>query len=364
MYAEQQTFSIEFDYTGAFMMKDFFNKLLTGMSIGIVVSLIPNALLGEILKLMIPHAPFLQQVLDVTVIVMSLLPVLIGVMVGITFKCTPIQTASIGLAAMVGSGAIQKTADGLFQLNGIGIVINTGITAALAVLFMQWIGARLKAYSILLLPTLSILIPGMIGLTLLPYVKAATGLIGIGIAHITSMQPVVMGAIIAVVFCLIILSPLSTVGVATVIMLSGVGSGAANLGICAAGVGLAIASYKANSLGTALAHVLGSPKIQMRNFFMKPKIAFPMLITAAILGALAGFLNIQGTPYSAGFGLSGLVGPLNFMHLADGGWTIKNIAIMLSTFFILPVVLNIGLIYVFSRKLKMIKSEDYQLHFE
>ena len=89
-------------------MKDFFSKLLTGMSLGIVVSLIPNALLGEILKLMIPHFPVLQHILDITVFVMSLLPVMIGVMVGITFKLSSIQTASIGIAAMVGSGAIQK----------------------------------------------------------------------------------------------------------------------------------------------------------------------------------------------------------------------------------------------------------------
>ncbi len=345
-------------------MKDFFSKLLNGMSIGIVVSLIPNALLGELLKLLIPHFPVLQHLFDITLYVMSLLPVLIGVMVGITFKLTPIQTASVGIAAMVGSGAIQKTADGLFALQGIGIVINTGITAALAVLFVQLIGNRLKGYSILLIPTLSILIPGMIGYTILPFIKFVTGLLGVAIANVTSLQPVLMGAIIAVFFCVIILSPISTVGIATVIMLSGIGSGAANLGIVAAGVGLAIASYKANSLGTALAHVLGSPKIQMRNFFMKPRIAFPMLITAAILGALAGVLNIQGTPYSAGFGLSGLVGPLNYINLADGGWTAKNISIMLSTFFILPIVLNLSLIYIFSRKLKMIKPEDYKLSFE
>ncbi|AXN38513.1 MULTISPECIES: PTS transporter subunit IIC [Peribacillus] len=345
-------------------MKDFFSKLLTGMSIGIVVSLIPNALLGEVLKLLIPHFPVLQHIFDITVFVMSLLPVMIGVMVGITFKLTSIQTASVGIAAMVGSGAIQKTADGLFALNGIGIVINTGITAALTVLFVQLIGDRLKAYSILLMPTLSILVPGMIGYLILPFVKSSTGLLGVAISNVTSLQPIIMGAIISVVFCLIILSPISTVGVATVIMLSGIGSGAANLGIVAAGVGLAIASYKANSLGTALAHVLGSPKIQMRNFFMKPKIAFPMLITAAILGALAGLLNIQGTPYSAGFGLSGLVGPLNYMKLAEGGWAVENVAIMLSTFFILPIVLNLGLIYIFSKKLKLIKAEDYKLHFD
>ena len=204
----------------------------------------------------------------------------------------------------------------------------------------------------------------MIGYLILPFVKTATGLLGVAIANVTTLQPILMGAIISVIFCIIILSPISTVGVATVIMLSGIGSGAANLGIVAAGVGLTFASYKANSLGTALAHVLGSPKIQMRNFFMKPKIAFPMLITAAILGALAGVLNIQGTPYSAGFGLSGLVGPLNYINLAEGGSTSKNVTIMISTFFILPIVLNLSLIYVFSRKLKMIKAEDYKLNFD
>lgn len=345
-------------------MRDFFSKLLTGMSIGIVVSLIPNALLGEILKLFIPHYPMLQSILDMTVIVMSMLPVMIGVMVGITFKLSSIQTASVGIATMIGSGVVQKTADGLFTLNGIGVVVNAGVTAGLAVLFVQVLGNRLKEYSILLMPTLSILIPGMIGYLILPFVQDATGLLGELVAKLTTLQPVIMGALISVAFCLIILSPISTVGVATVIMLSGVGSGAANLGVVAAGVGLAFASYKANSLGTALAHVLGSPKIQMRNFFMKPKIALPMLITAAILGALAGVLNIQGTPYSAGFGLSGLVGPLNYMNLAEGGWTIKNISIMLSMFFILPIILNVTLIHYFSKKLSMIKPEDYKLHFE
>ena len=345
-------------------MKDFFSKLLNGMSIGIVVALIPNALLGEILKILIPYFPALEHLFDITVMVMSLLPILIGVMVGVTFKLTPIQTASVGIAAMIGSGAIMKTEEGVFALNGIGIVINTGITAALAVLFVLWIGNRLKGYSILLIPTLSIIVPGMIGYALLPFIRYSTELLGELVAAVTNMQPVLMGAMIAVIFCLIILSPISTVGVATVIMLSGIGSGAANLGIVAAGVGLAIASYKANSLGTALAHVLGSPKIQMRNFIMKPKIAFPMLITAAFLGGLAGVLNIQGTPYSAGFGLSGLVGPLNYINLAEGGWTLNNITIMLGTFLILPIILNLGLIYVFSRKLKMIKADDYKLNFE
>lgn len=345
------------------MTKDFFNKLLNGMSIGIVVALIPNALLGELMKLVIPYFSPLEHLLDITVMVMSLLPVLMGVMVGVLFKMTPIQIASVGIAAMIGSGAIVKTGDA-FTLNGIGIVVNTGITVALTVLFLQWIGGRLKGYSILLIPTLSILVPGLFGYMLLPYVKSLTLVIGSGIDYVTSLQPIIMGSIIAVIFCLIILSPISTVGVATAIMLSGIGSGAANLGIVATGVGLAIASYKSNSLGTALAHVLGSPKIQMRNFFMKPRIAYPMLITSAILGALAGVFNIQGTPYSAGFGLSGLVGPLNYINLTDTGWTMGNISIMVSVFFIIPVMLNYALIYIFSKKYQIITNDDYKLDFE
>lgn len=344
-------------------MKDFFNKLLTGMSIGIVVSLIPNALVGEIFKLLIPDAPFLQHVLNLTIITMSMLPAMIGVTVGMTFKLTPIQTASIGLAAVVGSGVITMK-DGIMTLSGIGVVLNTGITAALAVLFVQFIGVKLKDYTILLMPTLSIFIPGLIGYVLLPYVKAGTGVIGTGIQHVTTLQPVAMGAIIAVIFCLLILSPLSTVGVATVIMLSGIGSGAANLGIVSAGVGLCIASYKVNSLGTALAHVLGSPKIQMRNFFMKPKMAFPMLITAAILGGLAGIFNIQGTPMSAGFGLSGLIGPLNYINLTADGWSTTNITIMVTMFFILPILLNVVLLRLFEHKFKMIEANDYKISIE
>ncbi|MGE7622962.1 PTS transporter subunit IIC [Viridibacillus sp. NPDC096237] len=345
-------------------MKDFFNKLLTGMSMGIVVSLIPNALVGEILKLIIPYFPILQHILDISVLVMSMLPVIIGVTVGLSFKLTPIQTASIGLASIVGSGVVQISTDGVMTLNGIGVVINTGITAGLAVLFVKYVGTRLKDYTILLLPALTIFIPGLLGTIILPFVRNGSGYVGVIINNITHLQPVIMGSTIAVIFSILILSPLSTIGVATVIMLSGIGAGAANLGVVASGVGMCIASYKANSLGTALAHVMGSPKIQMRNFFMKPKIALPMMITAAILGGLAGIVEVAGTPISAGFGLAGLVGPLNYINLATGGWNLFNITVMLSMFFILPIVLNVMFLRLFEHKFKLIKSDDYKVHFE
>ena len=341
-------------------MKNFINNVLTGMSMGIVVCLIPNALVGEILKLIIPYVPQLQTILDISVIAMSLLPVIIGVMTGICFKLTPIQTCSVGLAAFIGSG-VYTLQDSVLTLAGIGVVINIGLTSAIAVLFVQFLGNKLKDFTLLLMPALSMFIPGLIGMTTLPYIRTASGWVGEVIMYLTSLQPVVMGALIAMIFSVLIISPISTVGIATVIMLSGIGAGAANLGVCASGVGMCIASYRANNFGTAIAHVC-SAKIQMRNFFMKPKIAFPMIITAGILGALAGAFEIVGTPYSAGFGLGGFVGPLKYLDIV--GWTPYTITLACSLFIALPIILNLVLLKVFSLKFKWITSEDYRVNYE
>lgn len=345
-------------------LKDFMSKVLTCMSLGIVVCLIPNALVGEILKLMIQIFPEIKTVLEtflnISILATSLLPVIIGVLVGIQFKLTQIQTMSVGLATMVGSGVVSFTETGM-TMAGIGVVINIGITAAIAVIFVQWIGTRLKDYTLLLMPALSIFIPGLIGMFTLPFVRSGSNYIGVGIMFLTDLQPIVMGMLIAMIFSLLILSPISTIGVATVIMISGIGAGAANLGVCASGVGMAIASYRANNFGTSLAHI-ASAKIQMRNFFMKPKIAAPTIITAAILGALAGIFKITGDPYSAGFGLAGFVGPLKYLSIEN--WSPSSILISIMMFIVLPIILNLFFIRLFERKMKWIKPDDYKVTYE
>ena len=340
-------------------MKNFINNVLTGMSMGIVVCLIPNALVGEILKLIIPYVPQLQGILDISIIAMSLLPLVIGVMTGICFKLTPVQTTSVGLASFIGGGSYTMT-DGVLTLAGIGVVINIGITAAIAVLLVQFLGKHLKDFTLIAMSALTMFIAGGVGLFTLPYVRTGSMWVGDVIMYFTSLQPVLMGAIIAVIFSLLIISPISTIGVATAIMLSGIGAGAANLGVCASGVGMCIASYRANNFGTAIAHVV-SAKIQMRNFFMKPTIALPMIITAAILGALGGLFEIVGTPYSAGFGLGGFVGPLKYLDLV--GWNVTSITLALTLFIALPVILNLIFIKVFSTKLRWVKSDDYRVDY-
>ncbi len=112
------------------------------------------------------------------------------------------------------------------------------------------------------------------------------------------------------VFAVLIVSPISSVGIATAISLSGIASGSANLGIVAGSFTLAIMGASVNSLGTTLAHFIGTPKIQMANMLEKPKLFIPVMVNAAIAGAIGAIFNIKGTPMSAGFGFSGLIGPL------------------------------------------------------
>lgn len=53
--------------------KEFVSKILTGMSIGIVVALIPSALLGELGK-----ALNIQAIVDITKMASNLLTVVMG----------------------------------------------------------------------------------------------------------------------------------------------------------------------------------------------------------------------------------------------------------------------------------------------
>lgn len=343
---------------------DFIMKVLNGISIAVVVALVPQALLGELLKALLPIAPQLKTVITLVALSSSMLPILIGVLVGMQFKLTPIQTASVGIAAALGSGVATVDPDGGFHLQGTGLVINTGITAALAVAVVLWVGPRLGNYTILLLSTIVVITAGTIGwVVTYPAVRAFSVWLGDVINGATGFQPIAMGAILSLAFCLAIVSPISTVGIATAIYMSGVAAGTANLGVVAAGFGLAIAGWKANGMATSLLPVLGSPKVHMANIWGRPLNFLPLALTSVILGAIGGALGISGTPISAGFGVSGLVGPLAALNAEGWGWSAANIAIIVAVFVIVPIALSIASFKLCSA-LGLVRSENYTLDFK
>ncbi|WP_027626432.1 PTS transporter subunit IIC [Clostridium lundense] len=336
--------------------KEFISKVLTGMSIGIVVALIPSALLGELGK-----ALNIQPIVEITKMASSLLTIVMGLCIAMQFKMSPIQSGTLAITTMIGSGALKMNGK-VIQFAGMGDVINAGITAALAVLLILYIGDKLKAYTMLCVPTVVITLIGFAGLQLLPYVSSITRYLGNMVDMFTTLQPVLMGIFTSVTFAILIVSPVSTVGVAMAISLSGIGSGTANLGICAAGFGLAVAGFKVNGLGTSLAHVLGSPKMQLANFAKKPAMILPIIANAAVVGALGGLQKIQGTPMSAGFGISGLIGPINHLNIA--GYSTGSFVITIIMFVVAPLILSFVFKYLFVNVLKIVKDEDYLIEFK
>lgn len=331
--------------------KDFGNKILNGMSIGIVAALVPSAILGELSK-----ALGLTMLVTITGISARLASVAMGLCIAHQFKLKPIHAVSLAIATMIGSGAIAVR-EGSLVLAGLGDVINAGITATIAVALLVYLGDKMKSYTMIIVPTITVAIAGAIGMLTLPYVTMITGAVGQFIAWCTTLQPVLMGALISASFAIIIISPISTVGIALAISLSGIGSGAANLGICAAGFGLAIAGFSVNGWGTSLASVLGSPKLHMANFLKHPIMSLPLVCNAVVLGILAGIFNIVGTPMSAGFGISGLVGPLNYLGLA--GYSFSTILLAVLIFALIPIALGFVFRYVFFTVFKILKPEDY-----
>lgn len=333
---------------------------LNGLSTGIVVALIPGALINQLVKALLPSMPQLSFILALTSFASALLPAISAVCVGMTGKLTPIQTSSIALAATAGAGNFMMN-NGKITVTGSGDVINTAITIMIAYGLVLFFGKKLKAYTILLVPLLVLLIAGGIGcLTRIP-VGQFTSLIGLGVQKLTDLQPIIMGMLMGIVFGLLIVSPISSVGIATAISISGIASGSANLGITAVSFALAVFGWKSNSFGTSIAHFLGSPKMQMANLMTNPKLLIPLLINAGIMGGLGAVFPIQGTPMSAGFGFSGLIGPIAAM--ANRSANLFNILLIAILFFFLPIALGILMNYLFNSKVHLFTSKDFELDF-
>lgn len=340
--------------------KAFAMNVLNGIAAGVVVVLIPGALLLELTKALSPSMPFLAPLIWGLSMSNSAMGLVCGFMAGLNFKFTPIQSASLGLATLFASGGISAK-DGLVVMQGTGDIITMMVTVAIGSGLILLVGNRLKAYTILLIPPLMLLVVGLIGRMLLPHISMITKIMGVGIAQLLTLQPLLMCMLLAIVFGLLIVSPFTTVGIALAISLTGLGSGAANVGICATGFAFAILGWSVNTHGTALAHFLGSAKISMPVWVRNPKTLLPIICSSAVCGLAAYGFQIQGTPMSAGFGFSGFVGPITHLNLVEGGWTASNLIVALLAFVVFPVVFGFVFKYLFVTVLKLVTLEDYKL---
>ncbi|MBJ8265343.1 PTS transporter subunit IIC [Staphylococcus pseudintermedius] len=338
--------------------KTFMFKVLNGLAIAIIAGLIPNAVLGGLFKYLSQYADIFATMNQVVLGVQFALPIMVGVLIALQFNLNPMATALVGAASFVGSGAAKVTRAG-WQLVGIGDLINTMITASIAVLIVLWLGNRLGSLNVILLPILVGGGAGLIGVATLPYVSKITLAIGSLVNTFTTLQPVLMGVLIAVLFSFIIVSPISTIGVGLAIGISGLAAGSAAIGVAVAAVVLFIGTLRVNKIGVPIAILLGGMKMMIPNIIRYPILLLPIGITAAVTGAAGALFGISGVKETAGFGIVGLVGPIKALELMDGNG-MTNLLIVLAVFFVIPLVVGFIVDYILWKVLKLYDSEIYR----
>ena len=155
-----------------------------------------------------------------------------------------------------------------------------------------------------------------------------------------------MCILIACMFAVLIISPISTVAIGMAIKLNGISAGAAAMGVAATTIVLVVHSWRTNKSGVTIAIALGAMKMMMPNLFRHPIILLPTLITAIVSAIPVALFHVSGTPASAGFGLVGLVGPLASL---DAGKASINIVMALLVWIVIPAIVAVICQFVFEK---------------
>ena len=377
---------VTFNGTTELKLKDFFFKVLSGSAQGILIGVLPAAVMKYIIQYSgLGTTAFGSNLSAILTLFTSLIPFLIGMAVALQFKMKSLDVGVVAIATAVASGSIRwaqaptrflNPVTGIRSLapaniyiaSGAGDVINAMIVSAIAVLVTWLVSRYLRGFGSVAIILSPIIVGGGVGLvgkTIAPYVGDVTTWIGNLVETCTKFAPIPMAILIAMAFSIIIITPVSTVGIALAISLSGIGSGAAAMGVVATTIVLLINSCRVNKPGVTVAIALGAMKGMMPSVFAKPVTMLPFLLTAAISAIPVALFNIQGTPTTAGFGYIGLVSPIQSM-VKDPNVpaTVMNhfinpmIAVL--AWLIVPIVAGLIAQYIFSKLLKLYVPSDFQ----
>ncbi|WP_073507750.1 PTS transporter subunit IIC [Streptobacillus notomytis] len=341
-------------------IKQFVMKVLNGTAIGIVVGLIPNAVLGGLFGYLAQFHPVFGVLKQICVDIQWLVAPMIGFLVGLQFGFNPMKSAVMMSSTWIASGALTRV-DGVLKI-GLGDLINVMLIAGIAAYVTMLLGEKLGSLTIVLQPIIVGVGVGFLGLLILPYVQNISTTIGYGINSFTTLQPILMCILIAMSFSILIVSPISTVAIGIAIGLSGLASGSANIGVSSTAAVLVIGSWAVNKAGVTIAVGMGGMKMMMPNIVKNPIMLLPILTTSSIAGLVVRILGISGDKVSSGFGFVGLVGPIKAMseYSASGITGVKALIYVLVAYLVVP--FGIGLIshIIYTKVLKVYKPEIYK----
>lgn len=332
-------------------IRNYFVKVFNGMALGLFSSL----LIGLIIK----QAGTLignDLLINFGNIAQKLMGPAIGAGVAHSIGASPLGIFSSIIVGAIGAGSIS--------FDGATAIINTGepvgalVSALAAAEFSKIIQGKTKV-DIVLVPISTIIIGGLVGNYIAPYISSFMDYIGSFINMATELHPVPMGIIVSVSMGMILTLPMSSAALAMSLKLSGIAAGASVVGCCANMIGFAVASYKENGFGGLIAQGVGTSMLQMPNIVKNPKIWMPAITASAVLGPISSaILKMENNSIGAGMGTSGFVG--QFATIDVMGGSPKVLIMILFMHFILPGVISYS-VSQWMRKKGYIKPGDMKL---
>lgn len=332
-------------------IQDYLVKVLNGMALGLFSSL----LIGLIIKQL---GTLLNY--EILVIFGTIAQKLMGPAIGAGVAYS-VGAPPLGIFASVVAGAIGA---GSISLEGGSAIINTGepvgafVAALIGAEFSKIISGKTKV-DIVLVPLSTIIVGGLAGHYISPYMANLMNFIGSLINQATYLHPIPMGILVSVFMGMILTLPISSAAVAISLGLSGLAAGASTVGCAANMIGFAVASYKENGFGGFLAQGLGTSMLQVPNIVKNPLIWLPAIIASAILGPISTYiLKMEGNMIGAGMGTSGLVG--QFATIDVMGSTPAVFILIVLMHFVFPGIIAY-MVSQWMRKRGFIKMGDMKL---
>lgn len=350
-----------YEYLGGMIMSElrqytigeFWNKLLSGVAMAIVVAVTPGAIIAPFIQGLAQHSSFWMTILNATNLGTYIVPVAAAILAADQFGFTMIEKASVALASFAGSGAVVYS-KGAWTLVGMGDLINTILVIAIAIVLIFLVRNYVGSFSIIWEPILCASVVGSFGMWSYTYVHMISMGVGSILNSFTNLQPVLLCTLIAMSFAVIIATPLSTVGLAYAIGINGIAGGAASVGATACFMMVAVATYKVNGKGVSFSMFWGSVKMMLANFVKHPRMLLPIALVGAMVGFTDSFIQVKNASEYAGFGQP--VGPINSFTYMSGS-AVLNIFLLALIYFILPILYSI-IVYLIFRKIPKLYDEN------
>ena len=279
----------------------------------------------------------------------------IGIGVAWSIGAKGLSLFAAAAAGAIGAGTVTIDAAGTAAIAS-GEPLGACIAALAGAAAGKWITGKTKA-DIILGPFTTIMIGGLAGMLVSPFVAALMGAIGAFINRLTMLYPFPMGILVSVVVGMVLTLPISSAAICISLGLSGLAAGAACAGCAAQMVGFAAISFRENGVGGLISQGLGTSMLQIPNIWRNWRIWIPPTAASAVTGPISTcLLKMTNNAAGAGMGTSGLVGQFN--AVAEMG--ASSLPAIAAVHFLLPALLSLAFAFPL-RRCGWIKDGDMKL---